>query len=239
MFLVSFHFFCSSRSSDVALGFAYSAQSRRYCLSDNGSKRIRKQKSSRIVLSVGSWSRKDLPESKRFISCTSDNGRSVGRHGKVEDTVRVSRKCHHLAKTGVAPYHNLIQGVSMSTHNLIAVLRPRKIANLASRVDTVEARSTQSVPEANASISGTTTTRQEPVLMRRPCNGFDGGSVVGKAMNGCAWIPAVHHVQLVIISARSQKGWFVRRPFETANFLFVRSQSIRIRRLNSDITKKD
>lgn len=64
------------------------------CSSDDRSQSVGEQEAASVVLSIRSWSRKDLPKAKGFIASTSDNGGTIGGHCQVKDTVRVSSESH-------------------------------------------------------------------------------------------------------------------------------------------------
>jgi hypothetical protein len=75
-----------------------------------------------------------VPETKRLITCASDNDLAIWTHGKVEHTVGVARQRHHLLHARVLPHDNLVLAVTMSRHNLVTVLRPCEVAHLAAGV---------------------------------------------------------------------------------------------------------
>ena len=124
----------------------------RRTLSNHRPECVGEQEASGIVFRIGSWSRKDLPEPECFVTSTCDYCGSIGRHGQVQDSVGVTRQCNDLAKARIPPHHDLIQGVTVCAHDLVAVLRPSEVAHLAARINTVQCRTTQRIPEPDTSI---------------------------------------------------------------------------------------
>ena len=97
---------------------------------------------------------------------------------------------------------------------------------LHTRLHTCEPVSTQAqrrvrgcVPEADTPIRGSSTARQQTVLMRTPRDGLHGGSVIAVAQHR---VDAVRrpHVQLVIVTPAGEFP-IVVAPLEPANFRFV------------------
>ena len=151
-------------------------------LADYRSHRVRKEQSSRSVLTAGSRTWKYLPKAQGLVAGPRDHSRTVWTQGQVQDTICVASESRHLGHTWITPHHNLVERIPVRADNLVAVLRPRQIANLTARVNFVETGPRQGVPETNAAVRCAATTCQETVLVGRPGNGLDGGRVFGKAM---------------------------------------------------------
>jgi hypothetical protein len=92
------------------------------CLANDGPQCVGKEESTRTIFAVrpGPW--ENLPESKRFISGTSHDRRTVWRHGQVQHTVRVASQSCNLAHAWISPDNNLVERVSVGAHNFVAVL---------------------------------------------------------------------------------------------------------------------
>jgi hypothetical protein len=75
-----------------------------------------------------------IPEAKCFIASTSYNDLTVWAHGKVEHSIGVSGERNDLLHAGVLPDNDLVLGVAVCRDNFVAILRPCKIADLASGV---------------------------------------------------------------------------------------------------------
>lgn len=78
----------------------------------------------------------------------------------------------------LAPNYYLILRIAMRAYELVDILCVDEIANLTARVDPMQWLARQRVPEADASVSCAASTTHHAVLMRRPCDGFDGGLVL-------------------------------------------------------------
>ena len=77
---------------------------------------------------------KDAPKPERLITGAGNDGFTVGRHGQVEDAIRVARQLSHLRQTRVLPNQNLILRVAVGADQLRGMFRPRQIAHLRPRV---------------------------------------------------------------------------------------------------------
>jgi hypothetical protein len=89
----------------------------------------------------------------------------------------------------------------VSTYQLVDVLRKHQVAHLASCLQVVDRLKRMRVPESDALVGRASAAREEPVLVRRPGDGFDGCQVMRKL---CLWrrvvLNAPYH-QLVVVAS--------------------------------------
>lgn len=100
------------------------------------------------------------------------------------------------------PDDDLVLGVTMRAYKFIYVFRVNQVADLASCVDPVHWLAGQSVPEANASVSSSTTAAHSPMLVRRPGYSFDCCDVFAKFDLGFIIIGLAPYAQFVVIATR-------------------------------------
>ena len=72
----------------------------------------------------------------------------------------------------------------MSADQLVDILAEDQVADLRPGFNGIGLLHLASVPESDASISGATATGQEPMLMGRPCDGFDCGQMASEFADG-------------------------------------------------------
>eukprot|EP00965_Chrysotila_dentata_P152909 5054275-Pleurochrysis_carterae.AAC.1 len=120
--------------------------------------------------------------------------------------------------------------VAVRGDKLLVVLGPLQRANLRVRVDSVKARASVGVPEADHPIGRAAARREQVSLPRAPRERLDGGLVlveaeerlVADAVRGRG-VTVIPNVQNVVVAARSQL--VARRgPLEAAHLLHVPTQ---------------
>src|ERR1700710_971901 len=126
----------------------------------------------------------DFPETQGLITSARHHRLAVRAHGEVQDTEGVASQRNNLLHARVLPDDNLVLTVSVCADDLVRVLGPRKIAHLAAGVNLLDHRTRRRVPEFDRASGRTTTRGKQVVLVRGPCDGLDGGAVVGKAIEG-------------------------------------------------------
>lgn len=131
----------------------------------------------------------------------------------------MAREDSNLLHLRVLPDYDLVLRVAMSTDELVGGLRPGEVTDLRTRVDGADSLAGQGVPESDATIGGTTTTREDTALQRRPSDGLDGSNVVREAKHR-VFVKPVPNKELVVVAARCKLRLF-RVPLEPANFLLV------------------
>lgn len=68
---------------------------------------------------------------RRSFTCSSDNSLSIWGGGKVQHSGGVARQCSQLSHGRVFPDHDLILAVPVRANNLVHILAPGQVANLA------------------------------------------------------------------------------------------------------------
>ena len=75
-----------------------------------------------------------VPESKRLVASSCDDGFALGTHGEVENTVRVPCECSNHRKRGISPDADLVLGSRarepMGADQFMGCERPNQIADL-------------------------------------------------------------------------------------------------------------
>lgn len=80
----------------------------------------------------------------------------------------------------VLPNDDLVLRIAVGTYQLIEVLGEEEIAHLTAGLERTERSEGEGVPEANASVSCASTTREETVLVGRPCDCFHCCNVISE-----------------------------------------------------------
>ena len=126
----------------------------------------------------------------------------------------------------------------MRAHELVNVLRVRKVADLAARVDPVEGLARKSVPEADTTVGRATSTAHHTVLVWRPRNRLHGGLMLIEFDQRFTRSLPVPDEQLVVVASRSQL-LLGRTPLESADFLLVAFKFGEEVVLHSEVTVQD
>ena len=127
---------------------------------------------------------KDVPEPQGLVSGSRHYRLTVWRHGQVQNSEGVPGERGELCQGGVPPYDDLILTVAVRAHQLVHVLRPHQVADLASSVHGVQSRVRGGVPETNAPVGRSASRGQETVLVGRPSDGLDRCRVLDKPEPG-------------------------------------------------------
>lgn len=170
---------------------------------------------SRLVRGVG----EDLPKPQCLVARPRHNRRPIWAHGEVQNSVGVSSERCDFGHARVPPKNDLVQAVSVSRNELVAVLTPLQVANLRAGIDAIERAAAESVPEPDAPVGGPTSAAQQPVLVRAPGDSLHGGGVFIKPIHGLRALQ-VPDKKFVVVSSAG-KLTFVGAPLEAANFLLV------------------
>ena len=78
---------------------------------------------------------KHPPESESLVTGSSHNSGSIRTSAQIKHTESMTSETDDLLHLGILPHHDLILAVAVSADDLVTVLTPREIADLASRVD--------------------------------------------------------------------------------------------------------
>ena len=87
----------------------------------------------------------------------------------------------------------------MSAHDLIYIFTEQQITHLRPSVNAIDLLGSQRVPETDCSVSGTTSWGEKPVLMGRPADCFDSGSMALEFYDRVGGVE-VPDVELVVIA---------------------------------------
>jgi hypothetical protein len=75
-----------------------------------------------------------VPEAQSLVTSARDDDLAVGTHGEIENSIRMAGERDNLLHVGILPDDDLVLGVSVRRDNLIAVLGPSQITDLAPSV---------------------------------------------------------------------------------------------------------
>ena len=131
-----------------------------------------------LVKHSSAHGREDVPESESLISSTSDDVLTTWTDREIQNTTRVTCQCLYFLHAWVLPKDYLIEGVAMSAHNFVCCLREHKVTHLGASVDWVKRLESVCVPETDVTVSCSSTSGQETVLMRWPAYGLNSSCVL-------------------------------------------------------------
>ena len=78
----------------------------------------------------------------------------------------MSRQSLNLLHAGVLPQNDLVQTIAVRAHNLMSCLGEHQIANLRASVDCVKRLQSVCVPEADVTVSSSSSCGKKTILMR-------------------------------------------------------------------------
>ena len=90
-------------------------------------------------------------------------------------------KSGYFLHAGIPPTYNLVKTVSVGADELIYIFTEHQIADLGPCINAINLCQGLQIPKSDTSVSGTTTTSKNIVLMRRPGNGLDSGVMLGES----------------------------------------------------------
>ena len=88
----------------------------------------------------------------------------------------------------------------MSGNQFVDIFGENQIADLRTSFDGLDGFALQGVPELNASVLGATTRGEQSVLVRRPCDGFDGSLVLGELRLGHCGVTGAPYEELAVVA---------------------------------------
>ena len=145
--------------------------------------------------------RKDVPEAESLVACACDQRLTVWARRQVQHPVGVARERGNLLHGRVAPDVDLVLAVAVRRHEFIDVLSEHQIADLAASVDGLEVLQLNRVPELDSSVLGAATGREQSLLVRGPCDGFDSCLVLVKLDQGLRAAARTPKQKFVIVAA--------------------------------------
>lgn len=163
---------------------------------------------SRLQLLLG-W--EHVPESECLVTCPRYQGLTIGAGRQVKYSVWVACQCCNLLHGRVTPNVYLILTISVRGDKFVDILCKHEVADLASCFDTFQILEFDSVPELDGSVLGATTSRQQALFVRWPCDGLNRGLMLVEFDEGLGAAPGAPKEKLVIVAAGSEL-LIVKRP---------------------------
>lgn len=88
-------------------------------------------------------------------------------------------------QAGIFPDDDLIIRIPMRTHDFLGVLGEHQIAHLRPRVNAVQQRTVEGVPELDGLVGRASARSQDSMVVRTPSNALHRSGVRGKFTDGC------------------------------------------------------
>ena len=160
-----------------------------------------------------------VPKAQGFVSCTRHDRLPVRTHAQVEHPEGVPSERSDACHARVLPDYDLVERVTVCARQFVHVFREHQVAHLRTCVDTIHRLQSQRVPEADASVSSSTSSGKKAVLVGTPTDGLHGSIVLREFCKRVRTLCAPYE-ELVVVASRGEL-LVVERPFEPAYLLFV------------------